>query len=87
MFQKIFDFARSIGRKIFGKVDLAQQKIVNALRRDKSAGELEKRFTPMRVLGGFRLQRTGKHRLSRRGNQIVNPPGSKLWRKCPSSWS
>jgi hypothetical protein len=81
MFDKILSFFRTVKNKITGKIDLSQQKIVNALQRDKSIGELEKRYTPLRALGGYRLQRTGKHRLSRRGNQIVNPPGSKLWRK------
>lgn len=65
---------------ITGQTRLAQQHLYNAAQRDRRIGELEKRFTPTRVLGGYRLERTGKHRGTT--NCKHNPPGTKLWRKA-----
>lgn len=65
---------------ITGQTRLAQQHLYNAAQRDRRIGELEKRFTPLRILGGHRLERTGKHRMSKRGGEIVNPAGTKLWK-------
>lgn len=63
----------------------ATQRAINAMQRDSRVGELEKRFTPNRLLGGFRLQRTGKHRwskLTRHQVALRRPAGSKLAKKA-----
>jgi hypothetical protein len=85
---KLGDFFKSIGStfaRAVGKTREQLEKFANNLKRDKSIGELEQRYSPMRSLGGFRLARTGKHRhgsLTRHQVAIRKPPGNKLWRKA-----
>ena len=86
---KLGNFIKNIGRAFKKAVTSTREsveKAFNALRRDKSIGEFEQRFSPRRVLGGFRLMRTGKHRGSKAGclgpQQRAGLPGDKLWRKA-----
>jgi hypothetical protein len=64
-FSKVLDAVKHSWHKFTGAADEFQQQAYNALQRDTRTGDLEKRFTPLRPLGGWRLRRTGKHRFSK----------------------
>jgi hypothetical protein len=83
MFNKLLAAIRWADDHIFKRADLVQQKLVNAIQRDPNAGALEKRFTPLRILGGYHLARTGKHRgTTMPYSAVQNPAGTKLWKKA-----
>ena len=85
---KLGNIFKSIGAAVARAVSLGREQLerfANKVKQDKSAGELEQRYSPMRSLGGWRLARTGKHRhskLSRHQVAVRQPAGSKLWKKA-----
>jgi hypothetical protein len=64
-FSKILDAVKRSWRKITGAATNEQLRLYNQVLKDNRIGDLEKRFTPLRPLGGWRLRRTGKHRFSK----------------------
>jgi hypothetical protein len=84
MFNKLISFFKSAAEKV-SRAITPRKGLLNGLRSGNNVGELAQRFTPTRVLRGFRLARTGKHRgttLPYSARQ--NPPGTKLWKKAAS---
>ena len=85
---KLGNFIKSIGRAIKSTFTRTQGTLEQAFTEASTGkvGEVEQRFSPRRILGGYRLRRTGKHRGTKKGcvspRQKIRWSGSKLWRKA-----